>query len=132
MVQFFERIKQYAFDMYRVDLKTAAATVTIGGQNANVVYSIASPGFPGLYQVAVTMPSGVPPGNAPVILRMCPRNWLARETILSDAPSLSMSSEVPHDREIPAKIEYEGKFAPGPDAAVFAALDQARAAVVPA
>src|SRR5207249_2187869 len=38
---------------------TGPVTVTIGGQNALVVYSIASPGFAGLYQIAVTVPSGV-------------------------------------------------------------------------
>ena len=43
---------------------TGATTVTIGGQNAQVAYSIASPGFAGLYQVAVTVPSGVPAGSA--------------------------------------------------------------------
>ena len=38
---------------------TSTVTVTIGGQNAPVAYSIASPGFAGLYQIAVTVPSGV-------------------------------------------------------------------------
>jgi uncharacterized protein (TIGR03437 family) len=46
---------------------TAAVTVTIGGQNATVVYSIASPGFAGLYQTAVTVPSGAS-GSAKVVL----------------------------------------------------------------
>lgn len=46
---------------------TAPATVTIGGQNAPVVYSIASPGFAGLYQIAVTVPSGVS-GHVPVTI----------------------------------------------------------------
>src|SRR5262249_37710741 len=48
---------------------TAPVTATIGGQDARVVYSIASPGFPGLYQVAVTMPSGVAAGNAQLVIR---------------------------------------------------------------
>jgi uncharacterized protein (TIGR03437 family) len=39
--------------------KTGNVTATIGGKAAAVVYSIASPGFAGLYQVAVTVPSGV-------------------------------------------------------------------------
>jgi uncharacterized protein (TIGR03437 family) len=39
--------------------RTAAVTATIGGKPATVVYSIASPGFAGLYQVAVTVPAGV-------------------------------------------------------------------------
>jgi uncharacterized protein (TIGR03437 family) len=47
---------------------SATARVTIGGQNAEVVYSIAAPGFVGLYQTAVRMPSGVAAGNAPVVL----------------------------------------------------------------
>jgi uncharacterized protein (TIGR03437 family) len=46
---------------------TGTVTVTIGGQNAAVAYSIASPGFAGLYQTAVTVPSGVT-GSAKVIL----------------------------------------------------------------
>jgi uncharacterized protein (TIGR03437 family) len=47
---------------------TVPVTVTIGGQNATVVYSIASPGFVGLDQVAVTVPSGVS-GRVPVVVR---------------------------------------------------------------
>jgi uncharacterized protein (TIGR03437 family) len=39
--------------------KTAGVTATIGGKPATVVYSIASPGFAGLYQVAVTVPAGL-------------------------------------------------------------------------
>jgi uncharacterized protein (TIGR03437 family) len=49
---------------------TAPVTVTIGGQNAPVVYSVAAPGFAGLYQIGVTMPSGVAAGNASVVVRM--------------------------------------------------------------
>ena len=49
---------------------TAPVRVTIGGQNAEVIYSTASPGFAGLYQAALRMPSGVLAGNAPVILSM--------------------------------------------------------------
>jgi uncharacterized protein (TIGR03437 family) len=44
---------------------TANVTVTIGGVNANVVYSIASPSFAGLYQIAVTVPGSVS-GSAPL------------------------------------------------------------------
>ena len=47
---------------------TAPVTVTIGGQNAPVTYSIASPSFAGLYQVAVTVPTGVS-GSVPVIVK---------------------------------------------------------------
>jgi uncharacterized protein (TIGR03437 family) len=46
---------------------TATVTVTVGGQNAAVIYSIASPFFAGLYQTAVTIPSGVT-GSAAVVL----------------------------------------------------------------
>jgi len=47
---------------------TATARVTIGGQTAEVLYSIAAPGFVGLYQTAVRVPTGVVAGNAPVVL----------------------------------------------------------------
>jgi len=49
---------------------TSPVTVTIGGQEAEVIYSLASPGFLGLYQTAVRMPSGVAAGNAEVVLRV--------------------------------------------------------------
>ncbi len=48
---------------------TATVTVTIGTQPATVIYSIASPGFVGLYQTAVTVPSGVT-GTVPVVLKV--------------------------------------------------------------
>jgi uncharacterized protein (TIGR03437 family) len=38
---------------------TSPVTVTIGGQDAAVIYSIAAPGFVGLYQTAVLVPAGV-------------------------------------------------------------------------
>lgn len=42
--------------------------VTIGGANAGVIYSIAAPPYiAGLYQIAVTMPSGLAPGGQPVV-----------------------------------------------------------------
>lgn len=47
---------------------TQAARVTVGGVNATVIGSVAAPGFPGLYQTAFLMPSGVPPGLNPVVL----------------------------------------------------------------
>lgn len=47
---------------------TRPAEVTIGGREAEVIHSIAAPGFAGLYQTAVVVPSGVAPGNAPVVL----------------------------------------------------------------
>jgi uncharacterized protein (TIGR03437 family) len=47
---------------------TTPVTVTIGGMNANVIYSIAAPPYvAGLYQMAVTVPSGLSPGNQPVV-----------------------------------------------------------------
>ena len=46
---------------------TVDVTVSIGGQPAKVIYSIASPGFAGLYQTAVTVPAGVT-GTAKVVL----------------------------------------------------------------
>jgi len=46
---------------------TAAVTATIGGKPATVVYAIASPGFVGLYQVAVTVPAGVT-GSSAIVL----------------------------------------------------------------
>ena len=48
--------------------KTANTTATIGGKPAQVIYSIASPGFVGLYQTAVVVPSGAGTGKVPVVL----------------------------------------------------------------
>jgi len=49
--------------------RTGTVTASIGGRPATVVYSIASPGFTGLYQIAVTVPSGVT-GSVPLQLQM--------------------------------------------------------------
>jgi uncharacterized protein (TIGR03437 family) len=47
----------------------APVTVSIGGQNANVLFAGLTPTLVGLYQVNVVMPAGVTPGNAvPVLL----------------------------------------------------------------
>jgi len=44
-------------------------TVTIGGQNAAVVFSGVAPGFAGLYQVDVQIPANAPVGDdIPVLL----------------------------------------------------------------
>jgi uncharacterized protein (TIGR03437 family) len=42
--------------------------VTIGGQDAPVQFSGLAPGFPGLYQVNVTVPAGISPGTVPISL----------------------------------------------------------------
>jgi uncharacterized protein (TIGR03437 family) len=49
---------------------TAPVAVTLGGKSADVVYSIAAPGYVGLYQTAVRVPSGLTPGNAALTLRL--------------------------------------------------------------
>jgi uncharacterized protein (TIGR03437 family) len=47
---------------------TVPVTVTIGGVNAGVIYSIAAPPYvAGLYQMAVTVPAGLAPGSQPVV-----------------------------------------------------------------
>ncbi|OFW29325.1 MAG: hypothetical protein A3J28_00900 [Acidobacteria bacterium RIFCSPLOWO2_12_FULL_60_22] len=49
---------------------TNPVTVTIGGEDAPVVYQGLAPGFVGLYQVNVILPTSVPPGDAvPVFIR---------------------------------------------------------------
>jgi uncharacterized protein (TIGR03437 family) len=47
---------------------TTLPTVTIGNVNAAVQFSGLAPGYPGLYQVNVTVPTGAPVGTQPVIL----------------------------------------------------------------
>jgi len=47
---------------------SAAVTATIGGKDAAVAYALASPGFVGLYQVAVTVPAGVT-GSSAIVLK---------------------------------------------------------------
>ena len=49
-------------------------TVTIGGQQAQVQYAGLAPGFPGLYQVNVFVPSGLAAGNQPVIISVGGQN----------------------------------------------------------
>ena len=56
-------------------------TATIGGKPATVTYAIASPGFAGLYQVALTVPAGVT-GSSPIVL--------TQGTVNSNAASISV------------------------------------------
>lgn len=49
-------------------IDTPAARVTVGGRDARVIYSIASPGFLGLYQTAFVVPEGLTAGPQPVVL----------------------------------------------------------------
>jgi uncharacterized protein (TIGR03437 family) len=50
---------------------TAPVTVTLGGAELSVQYAGLSPGFPGLYQVNVTIPASTPPGlGVPLILKV--------------------------------------------------------------
>ncbi|MEJ7605877.1 MAG: IPT/TIG domain-containing protein [Bryobacteraceae bacterium] len=49
---------------------TSPATVTVGGREARVYYSIASPGFAGLYQAAFQIPEGAGTASVPVVLRV--------------------------------------------------------------
>jgi uncharacterized protein (TIGR03437 family) len=48
---------------------TATASVTIGGKDAQVFYSIATPGVAGVYQTAVKVPDGVS-GSAALVLKI--------------------------------------------------------------
>jgi uncharacterized protein (TIGR03437 family) len=47
---------------------TTPATATIGGATANVSFSGLAPGFPGLYQVNLQVPSNIQAGNQPIIV----------------------------------------------------------------
>ncbi len=42
---------------------TSTPVVLVGGMQANIVYSVLSPQYPSMYQIAITVPN-VPPGNA--------------------------------------------------------------------
>jgi len=47
-----------------------AGTVTIGGIAAKVLYTGLTPTFAGLYQVSIVVPSGVAPGDQPVVIQV--------------------------------------------------------------
>jgi minor extracellular serine protease Vpr len=51
-----------------ISATTTTAVVTIGGQPAQVIFSGLSPGFVGLYQVNVYVPSGLSAGNQPITI----------------------------------------------------------------
>ena len=42
--------------------------VTIGGQQADIVFSALMPGAVGLYQIELTVPGGLPSGDQPVVV----------------------------------------------------------------
>jgi uncharacterized protein (TIGR03437 family) len=54
-----------------------AAQVTIGGQNATVLFAGLAPGFVGLYQINATVPAEAPTGIQPVVITM---NGVASKT----------------------------------------------------
>jgi uncharacterized protein (TIGR03437 family) len=47
---------------------TVPVTITVGGKEAQVLTSVASPGLPGLYQVVLRLPSGTGSGNTALVL----------------------------------------------------------------
>jgi uncharacterized protein (TIGR03437 family) len=47
---------------------TATVTATVNGQDAPVIGSVASPGYAGLYQVAIRIPAGIT-GNVPIVIQ---------------------------------------------------------------
>ena len=51
-----------------LSVTTQAIAVTIGGQNATVLFSGLAPNFAGLYQLNVTIPDGLPPGAAQIVI----------------------------------------------------------------
>ena len=53
-----------AGDPTTVHNTTTMPVVMVGGVNAPVVFSGILPGFPGVYQINITVPSGAPTGNA--------------------------------------------------------------------
>ncbi len=64
-----------------ISYNTAPVKVTIGGKEAQVLTSAASPGIPGLYQVVLRVPAGTGGGNVPLVLEAGP----ARSNLVSVA-----------------------------------------------
>jgi adhesin/invasin len=48
----------------------SGVTATVGGRPANVIAAVSSPGFAGVYQTLIEIPSGLAPGNQPVVLTL--------------------------------------------------------------
>jgi uncharacterized protein (TIGR03437 family) len=51
-----------------ISFTTASPTVTIGGLPVQVVNSVSSPGFVGLYQIGLIIPDGLPQGAQPLVM----------------------------------------------------------------
>jgi hypothetical protein len=51
-----------------ISFTTASPTVTIGGLPVQVVSSVLSPGFVGLYQIGLIIPDGLPQGAQPLVM----------------------------------------------------------------
>ncbi len=49
-------------------LTNTAVTAEVGGQPATVLYSGQAPGFPGLYQINLQVPAGIPAGDQTIVL----------------------------------------------------------------
>ncbi|HYM09088.1 MAG TPA: hypothetical protein VEU62_00070, partial [Bryobacterales bacterium] len=51
-----------------IPVTAATPTVTVGGVSADMLASVTAPGFAGVYQVIIRVPSGVPSGNQPLVI----------------------------------------------------------------
>jgi uncharacterized protein (TIGR03437 family) len=69
------------FATYPPVANTSTVRVTVGGTEAELIYSMASPGFVGLYQTAFRVPRGVTGRSVPVILEM-PRTGGSSQTTM--------------------------------------------------
>jgi uncharacterized protein (TIGR03437 family) len=86
-------------------------TVTIGGVNAPVLYSGLAPDFVGLYQLNVTVPSGLTSGYRPVVISMA--------GVSSNSAALAV--EVPPAQGSPATPNGTFRIV-GPEGATFMSL----------